>query len=204
VDSNNVKNCAYIRYAKSQSIKYGLKGTRLKALENAVKFFQDLNISEDVKLDDYMFDIVQYVDDSDYCDIKYDDKGLKFLYLCGKMHQNTTSVPEFIRRVSSAWQEYGHRARKAMESDGIDWKAISHCMRAIYQTQELLQHGKITFPLAKSHEILRIKCGEIPWPIVEKMIESGLEDIENMDTKFNGVWDQDYVDNCVLTLYDLL
>jgi hypothetical protein len=67
-----------------------------------------------------MFDIVQYVDDSDYCDIKYDDKGLKFLYLCGKMHQNTTSVPEFIRRVSSAWQEYGHRARKAMENEGVD------------------------------------------------------------------------------------
>jgi hypothetical protein len=151
-----------------------------------------------------MFDIVQYVGDSDYCDIKYDYKGLKFLYLCGKMHQNTTTVAEFFRRVSSAWQEYGHRARKAMESDGIDWKAISHCMRAIYQTQELLEHGIINYPLKNANTILQIKKGHVAWPAVEATIEFGLEVIENMDVKFNGVWDQEFVDNSVLTIHDLL
>jgi hypothetical protein len=89
-------------------------------------------------------------------------------------------------------------------SSHIDWKAISHCMRAIYQTQELLEHGIINYPLKNANTVLRIKRGEIAWPIVEAVIELGLENIENTNVRFNGVWDQEFVDNSVLIIHDLL
>jgi len=208
IDRDKVRNCAYVRYAKSQSVKYGLKGTRLKALQKAYEYFSPTGceleeLAYDSKLEDYMFDIVQFVNDSDYCDIKTDDKGIKFLYLCGKMHQSTTTVKEFLHRVSTAWREYGHRAKQAMINKGVDWKAISHCLRALYQTQELLETGKITYPLQKADLVLRIKQGEIAWPIVELMIETGLEVIENIEVKFDGIWDQKCVDNAVLIIYNL-
>jgi hypothetical protein len=208
VDSDKVKNCAYIRYAKSQSVKYGLKGTRLKAIEKASEYFSPTGCElEDLvnnsRLSDHMHAVVEFVDDSDYCDIKQDDKGLDFLYLCGKMHQSTITVREFLNRVNSAWKEYGHRAKLAMDNEGIDWKAISHCMRAIYQTEELLDSGMITYPLKKASSILRIKRGEVSWPMVEKMIEIGLDAIESMDVKFKGIWDQEFVDQAILKIYDL-
>lgn len=207
VDGDGVKTCAYIRYAKSQSVKYGLKGTRMKALEKAHEFFGPIGtqfeeLITDGRLSDYMYNLVSYVNDNDYCSVK-NVNGVSFVYLCGKIHQSSITVGEFLDRVETAWKEYGHRAKKAMENEGVDWKAVSHCVRALHQTRELLLYGKITYPLKSAPFILDIKMGKMSWSEVERVIETGLDVIESMAVNFEGVWDQEFVDRTVLKIYDL-
>ena len=72
------------------------------------------------------------------------------LILCGKVHSGHISVYEFLERVEKEYKKYGHRAELAEQNKGIDWKAISHGMRAISQMQMLLQNGQIDYPLKET------------------------------------------------------
>jgi hypothetical protein len=39
------------------------------------------------------------------------------------------------------YDDYGHRAKLASENKNVDWKAISHALRAAIQTKEILTTG---------------------------------------------------------------
>jgi hypothetical protein len=74
--------------------------------------------------------------------------------------------------------EYGQRALQAERNEGIDWKALSHAVRVGREALELLQTGKITFPLSCVAEILSIKRGELTYEKVAKTIDELLIEVE--------------------------
>jgi hypothetical protein len=74
--------------------------------------------------------------------------------------------------------EYGQRALQAERNEGIDWKALSHAVRVGREALELLQTGKITFPLPYATEILSIKRGERTYEAVAETIDRLLVDVE--------------------------
>ena len=56
---------------------------------------------------------------------------------------------------------YGKRTRSAADNDGRDWKALSHALRALYEAEELVDTGKITFPLPLADEVKALKEGRL-------------------------------------------
>lgn len=52
---------------------------------------------------------------------------------------------------------YGQRAINAANANGADMKAISHCVRVLFQVEEILDTGKISFPLKEREFIKSIK-----------------------------------------------
>ena len=56
----------------------------------------------------------------------------------------------------------------------MDWKALSHSVRAIRQQEELLETGRLVFPLRDRGEILRIKKGGLSFQETEGVITRGL------------------------------
>ena len=82
------------------------------------------------------------------------------------------------------YEEYGKRAREAAENKNIDWKAISHALRAALQVRELLQHNTITFPLKDATVLRRIKQGELDYKkIVAPMLEDLMAQVEELSEK---------------------
>lgn len=67
------------------------------------------------------------------------------------------------------WEAY----RQAESSEGIDWKALMHAVRILHEAHELLLYHQITFPRSESELLLRIRKGELPYQLVDEVIEMG-------------------------------
>jgi hypothetical protein len=162
---------AYIGYVRKQAAKYGIKGTRIHALREVLESLRNLShmspkhkihlIKDKLPENEYVF--------------KY-ETGYEVL---GKLHQWTITIEELINRISSALNDYGHRALQAEINEGVDFKALSHAFRAGYQLLDMFENHKMTLPLSKEVRdiILPIKTGERDFktwiqPALEELIDN--------------------------------
>lgn len=99
--------------------------------------------------------------------------------------------------------EYGERALQAERDEGIDWKALSHAVRVGREALELLQTGRITFPLPYASELLAIRRGERPYDAVGEEIEQLLEAVEAaaMCSALPDTPDRGFIDDLVARAY---
>ena len=67
------------------------------------------------------------------------------------------SIKSAYHKVQKVIASYGKRAEAAASDNGVDWKAISHCVRVLLQVEELLTTNKITFPLMNANFVKAIK-----------------------------------------------
>lgn len=212
LEVSDVMNFSYVAYAIDQAKRYGVKGTRLGVIRRVLKTVEDIKLNigplDNFKLRDCMDVIISFnkdlLDKPDKYLFLHEQDGSKFLVLCGKMHQLSIPMEEFYKRIKSDFFKYGDRAKQAEENKGIDWKAISHAVRSIYQMEELCSTGSIKFPLDRASEILEIKLGKHDWKTVNKIIADGLDRLGNLNPEtinFNGVRDETYINNLILHEY---
>jgi len=112
--------------------------------------------------------------------------GVKQYQVCGRILQSKESVEHAHVTVKKFYDSYGARAKQASNNDGIDWKAVSHAIRAASQVEELLTEGTITYPLKNAEYIKKVKCGEFDYqtevgPYLEEMMEK-VEELSNKST----------------------
>jgi predicted nucleotidyltransferase len=193
--SKNVR--PYISYCRNQASKYGLKGSRLGELIRVKEWLaglpQNKNLSE----------CSEGFQDSEFVKFVWlvDNKGkdVPYLQVLEKKYPVNATVKRILEAITTKFEQYGARAREAMENEGIDWKAVSHAYRCIYQLEELAETGKITFPLIKADYIKEIKAGKKPWKEVNEelfeLMESVVQKVENStilpkepDRKFWEQW----------------
>jgi hypothetical protein len=195
---------AYTGYAISQAKKYGVKGSRLGVLKRVNNFLLESKACGDLKLSTIMADLLCACQDDSYCFGK-EVNGVPSIIVCGKVHQSTITIAELRSRIYGEYEKYGERARMAEKSEGIDWKALSHAVRAICQMNELLVNGKIQYPLASSEVLRRIKLGEYTFPKVEKMIVNGLKEVDYALASVHNpihIKDNKLVDRLILSFYE--
>jgi len=175
---------AFLRYCRQQANKYGIKGSRVSAARQALAVLVDaeakygtaaklavaeteheaaIGISEHVTLIDLPTPA---------------DTLVRHFEVCGKKMPFTSSIKSAREIAQRLVSEYGQRALQAERNEGIDWKALSHAVRVGSEALELLQTGKITFPLPYATEILAIKQGERTYEAVAETIDRLLVDVE--------------------------
>ena len=128
-----------------------------------------------------MDSIVERCYDSSYCFTKMvgtEGNKCMSLVLIGKVHQGSIKLTEFIERIEGEYDKYGKRAEEAEKNQGIDWKALSHAVRALTQMKQLIDTGSISYPLHNAKYILGIKLGDKPYKEVEKLIYDGINEID--------------------------
>ena len=122
---------------------------------------------------------------------------LIFQYFAGELEECYRKVL-CIPILEKFYDEYGRRAKLAAENKNIDWKAVSHALRAAYQTKEILTKNTITFPLRSADFLKRVKQGQLDYlSEVGPRLETLMEEVERLalasnlpktvDRKF---WDQ--------------
>lgn len=204
MDAENIRT--YAEYSLGQAKKYGIKGTRIGVLKQVHRWLQThCPVSApDSRLRDILDDLTAACADGQFCfQTRVQDEPA--LELCGKIHVGGIRTMEFIGRVESEMQRYGARAMEAEKNQGIDFKALSHAVRALDQMEEILNTGTLVFPLATRETLMAVKQGKIPWQELEPAIVSRLEQIDLLQktADFTGHADRCFAENQVLACYGI-
>lgn len=180
-----------IAYAIGQAQKYGVKGTRLNALQS-VKQLLELSTDDNEKLmnckevidglhklsvNNSHVEFAYYNGPRTKCPSHHVDPA--FIVL-GKVFGLEISLIDAKNRIASMIKRYGARSKQAAAGDGHEWKAISHAVRIIGEAIEILSEHKLEFPLRHSELYTEIKLGVHKWDKVSLIIESGMKTIDEL------------------------
>lgn len=194
--TSNVK--PFIGYCVAQAKKYGLKGSRLKATEDALDYIKELGPK--VRVEEFIHDIPK----SKYVfvvekDLRGQEEPVELLEVNGKQFDLRVKVQDVLPVIQKLVDKYGNRAQRAKE--GVDWKAISHAFRCIFELEELLTTGDIEFPL-KDRDFLRsVKLGEIPYEQIQEELPLLIEQVEGIETSLAPNPDRDFWERMILDSY---
>ncbi len=173
---------AFVGYARRQAAKYGVKGSRLNDAKEVLEFLAEHTTNGDILT---MGDIWDQLPKGEHIHFTEPDRqGNIFYQVCGKMMQKTIKVNYAFGIINKFYEEYGKRAQLAAENKGIDFKAISHAVRAALQIKEMLIKNTITFPLPMADYVRNIKKGKLDYKtIVAPHLESLMEEVEILTEK---------------------
>ena len=150
--SKNLKS--FIQYARRQASKYGIKGSRLNAAAEVLALLR----SEDPE--NKLRAIWDRLPRLEHCyEAGRDPNGIRQYQICGKMFQETASIGYVIPVLEKFHDEYGRRARCAAENKNVDWKAVSHALRAAIQVKQIVTQNTIIFPLKEARFLMEVKEG---------------------------------------------
>jgi len=167
---------SFVNYARRQASKYGIKGSRLNAVLEVLKVLKANDPEGRLR------DVWNQLPRNEYChDLGVDPNAMRQYQVCGKTFQESSAIGYVLPILNKFYDEYGHRAKLAAENKNIDWKAISHALRAAVQTKEILMTGTINFPLKDAPFLLDVKSGRLDYTgEVAQVLESLMDEVEKL------------------------
>ena len=100
---------------------------------------------------------------------------------------------------------YGAKAIAAEHDKGVDFKALSHALRAFDQMEELYNTGRIVFPLTTREKLKSVKRGDIPWLELEQIIVRRLAEIDTKRAEAKCIcrYDREFARQQILKCYGI-
>jgi len=193
--TKNMKS--YIGYVKKQAAKYGIKGSKIEILEGILVHAGLGNFSSGTRLGD----ILDRLPINDHAKIEVDDTNSsgsqRFYVICGRKFQDTIRVEQFLTNLRKIYDSYGARAKAAKENKGIDWKAVSHALRAGYQARHIYTNGGFSYPLPETGFLLDVKEGRLDYiNDVQPALDSLVDEVFELSNKSN------YPDNITIGTFE--
>jgi hypothetical protein len=203
------KSAAFLGYCRKQALAYGTKGSRVAAAKDALQFLNHRIVAHGslVKLGEFGGLIERLYGDRDHMAVvpitQASGVVINHWEVCGRRLSFSASVKNAQETVAKIVAEYGQRALQAESNQGIDWKALSHAVRIGTQAIELLETGRITFPLPNAAHILDIKTGALPYQAVSEEIEDLLVKVEEAAARsvLPGSPDYAWIDDFIAGIY---
>lgn len=195
---------SYVGYARKQANKYGIRGSRMGAVEDALKVVKAL--SPELRLKE-VWDLLptgEHILKVVMSD-KSQSKPLNFYEVCGRKYQDTLLIAQLEAHLEGIYNEYGERAKQAKDNLGCDWKAISHALRASYQMLGILKDGDFEYPLPQTEFLLAVKTGQLNFVNeVQPELESVIQTIEKLaeSSSLPSKVDRAYWDKWLLEVYN--
>ncbi len=184
---------SFIDYARRQASKYGIKGSRINAALQVLEILKKEDSSKKMR------EVWNQLPRVEHCyDVAPDPNGMRQYQVCGKSFQESATIGYVIPIVEKFYNDYGRRAKLAAENKNIDWKAVSHALRAAYQTKEILTENTINFPLRTADFLIKVKQGKLDYlSAVGPVLETLMEEVESLaltsnlpETVDRKFWDQ--------------
>lgn len=172
---------AYIGYVKKQAAKYGVKGSKIAVLEEVINLAKTVDNGTGSRTVELLLSKLPIGEHSTIVESEHRSSGVQTFYeLCGRKYQITLKLPMFIFQLEKVYDSYGERAKLAKENKGVDWKAVSHALRAGYQAKYIYSEGGFTYPLPETEYLVKVKRGELDYltqvqPVLEALVEEVIE-----------------------------
>jgi uncharacterized protein len=110
-------------------------------------------------------------------------QGFTMVEVGGRNYDFKLKLKTFVANLKELEARYGKRARAAAENT-YDYKSLMHAYRLLYEADELLRTGKITFPLypAKISFLKTVRdgtCGDLDhWALLNNEIDRLRQEVE--------------------------
>lgn len=193
---------AYLGYVKKQAAKYGLKGTRLACIRESIRSLEHVPLMArlgDVKDQLYYGEYAKWVEKQP----KKETGQVQYFYEVNmKMYQSTNTVAYVLNELHKVWDSYGQRAKAAELNEGVDWKALSHALRAGYQARDIYTDGDFQYPLKETDFIKAVKLGHCDYktevaPALEALVDevNVLADKSGFPDKVDRKWWEGFLIN---------
>jgi len=199
---------SYVGYARKQANKYGIKGSRVSAVEKVINWLTH-NCSADYRAMTTVRQVYTQLPTNEFVrHVQMDDPKngtLKFYEICGRKYQDTLTLDQLLGHAIKIYDEYGDRAKQAQTDEGIDWKAVSHSLRASYQMLGILKDGDFEYPLPESKFLLQVKRGELNFVNdVQPVLEDVIAEVERLalESSLPKQVDRAYWDKWLLNVYE--
>lgn len=198
---------SYIGYARKQANKYGIKGSRMEAVEKVLNFLA-CSYNDEQRNELKIRDVIKKLPASEYVkvftmlDTKQGD--LTFYEVCGRKYQDTMTLEQLRNHCQGIYDEYGDRSKLAKIDQGIDWKAVSHALRASYQMLGILEDGDFEYPLPQTNFLLEVKTGQLNFVNdVQPELDNLIQKIAKLseDSNLPRQVDREYWNNWLLSVY---
>jgi predicted nucleotidyltransferase len=194
---------AFVGYARRQASKYGIKGSRLNDAKMAIDFFIKTYYQEGYSPTSLSY----YWDELPTGEhiYKYENEKPRMYEVCGRKLQETVTIDYAYDVINKFYTSYGERARQAANNENIDWKAISHALRAAYQVKQILTENTITFPLKEAEFLKKVKIGELDYQtVVAPVLEELMDLLEKLSLKsiLPEKVDRKYWDNFIINVME--
>lgn len=195
---------SYIHYAKSQSSKYGVKGSRVAAVKKAldtITIVKDNLFSfrnqdpEKFKLEEVWPFLKSELKNVEHIEFKEatEKQPIPYVEIVNRKFQKTVNLKYTFDALTKIYDNYGYRAKLAKDNQNIDWKAISHAYRVGVQAYELLKTGNITLPLPEKEasyirqlkankDVLTIPYSEIS-PVLDELADNLIYEVEKSNLR---------------------
>lgn len=179
--TTNMKS--YLGYVRKQASKYGIKGSRLAVLRQALKrsneWGQYFDNGAVIRLS-HMKNVLPVGEFASWVETENEKTGKQTFYsLLDRKFQDTLTNKEFNAILVKLEENYGERARKAEANEGIDWKALSHACRGGLQLLEIYKTGDLVYPLQDAPFILDVKLGKHTFKTVQEFLEDIVDQVEH-------------------------
>lgn len=194
--SKNIR--AFIGYALKQAAKYSCKGSRLSSAKDVLDFLKFLpedsrlgEVWEKIPRDDNVFNTVD------------SPQGIKQISVVSKIFQETSPIRVVLESLERFYENYGNRAKLAANNSNIDWKAISHALRAAYQVKSILVNKNIVFPLPQADFLKKVKSGTIDFNIIAPILDREIDEVRELAEKSDlpEKADRRYWDDFIVNTY---
>lgn len=174
---------AFLGYARRQAAKYGIKGSRLAEAKEVMRWLG--RKTNDTRLGDILGEapLGEHVRLLEATERSQNQPGLE---VCGRRFYGRTRLEHVKPSLTRFVWEARQRALAAERNEGVDWKAVSHALRAALQLRELYTTGDIKFPLRERHLLIRVKTGTLHYKnVVAPFLEDVIEEVEELAANSN-------------------
>jgi len=189
-------------YLRAQANKYGVRGSRLSAVNKAIKMCDAITDKKTTLADYWSFLPISEFSWTESIDSE--SSGIQNFYVvCGRKYQDCMTYGEFGECMNNLRKKYGSRAEQAESNDGVDFKSIVCALRVGYQMIDILTTGTYSYPLAQTEYLKDVRAGRESITDIRKVLERLVDEVllkiedsdlpEEPDTKF---WDDLYLDIC--------
>jgi len=183
---------AYMGYVRRQAAKYGVKGGRLAAAREVLEILNNFRHHCDLENPDKPMRVkhIGHFPTNEYCEWieEKDRRGevRNFYQVCGRKLQDTLPLDEAYGVVKKVVDSYGHRVKQAENNENIDFKAVSHALRAGFQLRSIYKYGDFEYPLEESDFIYWVKTGQLDFKtVVQPELEGLVDEVEQLSDKSN-------------------
>lgn len=172
--SRNLK--AFVGYARRQAAKYGIKGSRLASARVVLELMQKTDTGQWLnppRMEELHAKLIEL-------DLEHVYLEAEWVQVCGKKLLWNARISEYLSTIRRFVSEFGDRAQQAELNQGIDWKALSHALRAAFEVREILTRGDLVFPLHDAPYLLQVKKGLLPFADVQSRLEREMDELEKL------------------------
>lgn len=193
---------SYMGYCSNMAKKYALKSEKLEVLYAIVERLNSQNETKPkMKIGEFFLKneellTLEFV--SAY-DKKIGNGSEKYFDIVSKSFPSSRPVCEVLKVVNDMIEGFGERVKKAVADGKIDLKSYYHAVRVVFELEQLLTEGILTFPNPRAEFLLKIRSGEFEKKWVEHFLCDEIErvcalpnNLPEPDFKFWDDWILDY------------